>query len=114
MGTVAVSVVSKSVQGNKRVVTADVTYSSSYATGGDTLKPSDLGLQQVEEAFVHAGILDASRAATGYTPAEHGTQPVLAGTPGAPLIKVFDGTTAEVAAATNLSALTARLVFKGH
>lgn len=114
MGTVAVSVVSKSVQGNKRAVEANVTYSNSYSTGGETLHVSDLGLQQVEEAYVHAGTLDATSQNTGYTPAAHGTHVILAGTPAAPKLKVYEGTTSEVANATNLSALTARIVFKGH
>lgn len=115
MGTVSVSVVSRGATGDKLVTVADVTYSSSYATGGDTVPLASLGLQQVEAAYHQIGTLDATRQATGFTPASHGTQPVLAGTPGAPKLKVFNGSTSEVANATNLSALPAvRIEFRGH
>lgn len=41
---VAVSNITRSIQGNRRVVYADVTFDSSYPTGGESLTAANLGL----------------------------------------------------------------------
>lgn len=103
MGAVSVTVVSKGISNSQRTVDADVTFSASYSTGGDTIAPSQVGLSQIEEAHVIGGKLDPSRSAASFTPNLHGIQPVLAGTPSAPTLKAFKGSNVEVTAATNLS-----------
>ena len=116
MGACAVSIVSNGVVGGLRAVTADVTFSSSYSTGGDTISPASLGLQHVVSATLPAGTLLASQQvpSTVFTPSKHGVQPVLAGTLTAPKLQAFQGSTSEVAAATNLSTVPAlRVEFRG-
>lgn len=99
---------------NKRVVVADVTFSSSYATGGDTFALSSIGLHDLGSAWCEAGAFSAS-ASGGYTPTGSGLQVVLAGTTSAPKLKVFNGSSTEVSAATDLSAKTAvRIEFRGN
>lgn len=116
MGTVAVSVVSQDINGNERIVNADVTFSSSYATGGDTIPLGVLGLKQVDELHVQGGVMSAV-VSKRYTPNTHGIQPVFAGTNVAPLLKAIAGTAgapAEVTNATNLSTVPAvRIRFLG-
>ena len=86
---------------------ATFTLSSSYATGGDTFSPGAVGLHQVVEAF---------QVAHG-SPASAGMQVVLGGTPTAPKLRVLRradaGTVAEMPAATNLSAVTVKMVLRG-
>lgn len=116
MGAVAVTLVGYVPSGELRGVLADVTFSSSYATGGDTVSPAKLGLAEIIEAQVHTGTLasDTGRT-TAFVPNSHGIQAVLAGTRAAPKLKAFQGTTSEVANATNLSAVPAlRILFRGH
>ncbi len=43
-----VSRVTRSTFGNKRIVIADVTFDSSYPTGGESLTASDVGLRKIE------------------------------------------------------------------
>src|SRR5256885_9325763 len=47
-----VSGVKDTVWGNRRVRTRTVTFDSSYATGGEPLKPSDFNLKQIDEVIV--------------------------------------------------------------
>lgn len=116
MGAVAVSIVKQDVVNDKRVVVADVTMSSSYATGGDTVPLGSIGLHQVDEAYIHSGVQAPSQGLTSksYTPNSHGIQLVLAGTLTAPKLKAFFGSSTEAAAATNLSTVPAvRVEFRG-
>lgn len=116
MGQCSVANLSFGVAGGLRSVTADVTFSSSYATGGDTITPASLGLQHVVSATLPAGTLQASQQipSTVYTPAAHGVQAVLAGSLTAPKLKAYQGSTSEVANATNLSTVPAvRVEFRG-
>lgn len=43
----AVSIIDSVVEGNKRIVTADVTFDSSYPTGGEAVTLSTLGLNSI-------------------------------------------------------------------
>lgn len=102
-----------------RVVQADVTFSNSYATGGDTLSLGLLGLKAVFSAHAHIGttVQGTTGASGGFAPTVHGLQVVLAGTPIAPLLKVnlgAAGSPAQVASTTDLSANpSVRLEFRG-
>ena len=43
-----ISVVERTVFGNKRIVFADVDFDSSYPTGGESLQASDVGLKAID------------------------------------------------------------------
>lgn len=120
MGAVSVSNVSQAQpHGNRRSVTANVVFSSSYATGGDTITPAQVGLQVIYEVWESQGQFADSpvTAATAFTPNTHGLQVVLTGSTTAPKLKALAGaagTPAEVANATNLSTLPAVVLeFRG-
>lgn len=100
MGNLTVTVVKRNVTGGQRRVIADITYSSSYATNGDTMVAADItkllpeatgGLADVllatfeDSSLGHAAYLDRTNKK----------------------IKAWNGTT-EIANATNLSAVTVR------
>lgn len=109
MGAVAISNREDDIQDNKRVVEADVTFSASYATGGDTLSKSALGLTQIDDARV---LSLKNRKGVALTP--HGRQIVLGGTAAAPTLKLYAGSGSEVAAASNNSTVVARVRFVGY
>lgn len=121
MGAVSLANV-KSTSGvdNYRVVVADVTFSSSYATGGDTVPLGNLGLENVYSIHEHLGTLSVgvNSQSGGFTAANHGLQVQLAGTVLAPLLKVYvgaAGSAAQAASATNLSTVGAvRIEFRGQ
>lgn len=117
MGTVSIANAVPGVINHLRTVTADVTLSSSYATGGDTVALGSLGLKEVDQIVTHAGTLQTSVAVPSgtFSPNAHGTQIVLAGTPTAPKLKAYRGSTSEVTNATDLSAVPAvRVEFRGR
>lgn len=43
------------VPGNRKITTATITFDSSYATGGESVVISDLGLQRLDHLVVDAG-----------------------------------------------------------
>jgi hypothetical protein len=45
--------ITRSVFGNKRVVLADVTFDSSYPTGGESITPAVLGLSDIDAIFTN-------------------------------------------------------------
>ena len=51
MAGLTYSIVDNTVEGNKRVITADITFDASYPTGGEVVSPADLGLQSI--LFMH-------------------------------------------------------------
>jgi hypothetical protein len=117
MGQVAIANITPGVAGALRSVTADVTFSSSYATGGDTVPLGQLGLQGVVSVHVRGGVLadSAQVPSRSYAPTVHGVQVVLAGTVAAPKLKAYSGSTSEVANATNLSTTPAvNIEFRGY
>jgi len=87
------------VWGRNRVVVKTVTFDSSYATGGESLLPGDLGLSEI-----HAVLVSVQ---SGGTPTEvqynYTTRTLVA----------LRGAMVEVAAATDLSALVVRVVVIG-
>jgi hypothetical protein len=113
MGAVTVANVVQGVTGAFRTVECDVTFSTSYATGGDTLTPATFGLRQIDDVHVLA-FLTKGPTGGGKLSSAVGIQPVLAGTIAAPLLQAYYNG-AQVTAATNLSTLGAvRLEIRGH
>lgn len=85
------------VIGDHRAVIADVTFDSSYVTGGESLTQTDLGLTRTL-SFVSATV-----ATTGHTcPYDYTNSKLLA----------FNGTT-QIANTTDLSAVTTRVFAVG-
>jgi hypothetical protein len=89
------------VPGNRKFVTATVTFDSSYVTGGEAITASSLGLDRLD--FIWAVTQD------GYVPSWNGSTT-------APKIKLYwvDTTTdgaalAEVASTTDVSTVVARI-----
>jgi hypothetical protein len=86
----------QSVIDNKRVVKGRITFSSSYATGGDTLDlASEVGLNQVDKMMIDsnsAGVLN------GYGFA-------LSGTAKAPKVVIWSAALTELANGTNTAAV---------
>ncbi len=86
----------------KRSVTATVTLSASYATGGDTLAITALGLSQVDRAEqVQTGTANTAKAVR-----------VDTANPVAPKVLAFTGAVQD-AAASNQSTTVATLTFVG-
>jgi hypothetical protein len=52
------------VSGNKKVKVKKLTFSGNYATGGEALTASDVGLKKVEQVIPHGGVAAASDLAT--------------------------------------------------
>lgn len=113
MGTVAIANKNYGVHNRCKIVEADVTFSASYATGGDTLTPAALGLRHVREVLVPSHHL-VTKKAVATAASRAGKTVELAGTSAAPLLKVYDTANTEVTNATNLSTITLRLRFCGH
>ena len=109
MGALAFSNREDDIQDNRRVVECDVTFSASYATGGDTISKAALGLSQIDDAYV----LSLKNRKGGSLTA-HGKQVQLGGTPSAPTLKLYSGSGSEVANASNNSTVVARVRFLGR
>ena len=64
---VSVSAVSgaSTVFGNKRVRVYDLTFSSNYATGGETVNASDVGLKKIEHVQVSGQVAAGSTPTSG-------------------------------------------------
>lgn len=92
------SVVDSMVEGNKRVVTADVTFDNSYLTGGEPVTPAALGLSSI--LFVHAGTK------TNYM--------IQFDAAAVKLLAFISSTGLQVANAVDLSALSIRVRFVGN
>ena len=85
------------VLGDHRAVIADITFDSSYATGGESLTQTDLGLTR---SLV---LLQASPATTGHScPYDYTNAKLMA----------FNGTT-QISNATDLSSVTTRVMAIG-
>lgn len=107
MGAVSVTAVKRRQDTSVKRVDATVTFSASYATGGDTIKLGDVRLNRITDAMV------ASTKGT----ATHGVQVVLAGTDTAPKLKLLAGAVgsgAEVANATDTHLVVVKMRFLGY
>lgn len=52
------------IYGNKRVKVRDLVFSGNYATGGESVVASDVGLQTIEQVQPHGGVAAAADLAT--------------------------------------------------
>jgi len=52
MGSVSVEITHRTLWGDCEIIFGKLTMSSSYATGGDTLNPRDLGLENITHLFI--------------------------------------------------------------
>lgn len=108
MGTCTVAIKRKTgLTPTGSCVIADVTFSASYATGGDTLTRASLGLGRVSAVVVTSDVVGRSLVVN------HGANESTD-----PLVSAYQqgagaGPLTEVAAATNLSAVTFRVVAYG-
>lgn len=115
MGTVAITNKVEGVEAQYRTVEATVTFSSSYATGGETLTLTDIGMDVVREVYVFGGGDDATPSqfwdATPSSPKGYVVQ-VDASTPTAPKLQVF-GPSGEVTNGTDLHSFQPTVMFYG-
>lgn len=89
MGAATFAITGHERLGNKQVVKGDLTFSSSYATGGDSLDlAAEVGLNEVTSMLVADN-------ATGLS------FDLVATTATAPLVKAYSAAATEVANATN-------------
>lgn len=100
-----VTILDKTVMGNKRVTTADVVFDSSYPTGGESVTPAQLGLSAVHVANATISVPDD---AIGTTAAKYVVST------GKIMVYDDDDTPAEVASTADLAGLTVRLQAFGH
>lgn len=92
------SIVDRTVFGNKKVVTADVTFDSSYVTAGEPVAPASLGLASI--LFAHVGSKGANLLQYDATNKK--------------LLAYVSSTGVEVANAVDLSTVVARIMFIGQ
>lgn len=119
MGTIAVTALHQGVQDNRRVVEATVTGSDSYATGGDTIPLSTLGLNRIIAIDLPSHGRGGARtamqgAAISDAQAQTGKSVQLGGTVLIPKLKYFDTANTEVSAAADLSGVTHVIRFIGN
>lgn len=94
MGAATFDITGHEVLGNRRIVKGNLTFSSSYATGGDTLAlASEVGLKEVREMLV----------ADNTTGLSFDLDPA---SPTAPKVKAYSAAATEVANATNQATVT--------
>ena len=102
-----------STAGRFKAVEADVAFSASYATGGDTIDPKALGLRAIHEVLVPSHHIRSGKP-TEAARLQSGLSVNLGGTSTAPTLLAYDAAATQVANATNLSARTQRLRFLGY
>jgi hypothetical protein len=112
MGATTVAAKAHGRYNDKKVVEADITFSGSYATAGDTLAVAALGLDRVDEVSVPSHHL-VTRKPVATTSSQAGKSFQLGGTSTAPKLLAYDAANTEIANATNLSGVTVRLRFFG-
>lgn len=111
----AVTVANKDYGSSPRgkVVEADVTFSASYATGGDSIALTLLGLRGVREVVVPSHNI-RTRKAVADAASQAGKTVQLGGTETVPLLKLYETALTQVANATNTSTVVLRLRFIGY
>ncbi len=105
MGTMTATPLVSMAVGNKRLVTADVAGSASYATGGDTITAASLGLTQKID-FVTAESTDSV--------ADNRLFQLIAQSDGSYKMVLNTAINTEVANATNVSTITFRVLALGY
>lgn len=101
-----VSAVRRTVYGNRRIVIANITFDSSYATGGESLTASDLGLTTIDH--VSPGVSTG-----GYVTVYDHTNSKLLALYG-DNNNAADGPLIDVASTTDLSAVVVRVQVTGN
>lgn len=117
MGAVSVANRRDGVDGHGlRFVEADVTGSDDYATGGESVSLSALGLMEVEEAWVLVGAIRGLELDHGALPADNPGSSVRVDLTDrtAPLLLVYTSDGVEETATNDVSTVTFRMRFSGH
>ena len=108
----------RSVFGNKRVITADLDFDSSYPTGGEGLTPADVALNGFDLVLTSA--MSTSNTGTVNTAADLGHSPTFDYTNNKILMTYSDlngsadGPSIEVADTTNLTGVRVRALIIGY
>lgn len=96
------TIVDQGVEGNKRVVTTDITFDSSYPTGGEAVTLSSVGLMNADYAVCNVKAIGGTvNVANVYYDRANKK------------LKVYDETPAEVSNTADLSTLVAQVKFYG-
>lgn len=112
MGAVAITLMTQGVAENgKRVVEGVATFSNSYATGGDTVALTTLGLSQVDQIVIPSHRL--SGAAVSDAQAQIGSSIQLGGTVQAPKLKLYTSAGTEASNASDNSTVATVVRFIG-
>lgn len=112
MGATAVTAKVVKISGNNKTVEALVTFSASYATGGDTVSlVTDLGMTEVNSITVPSHRFDG--VAVTAAQAQTGKSVQLAGTNKVPLLKLYDTALTQVSNATDQSGVAIVIRFVG-
>ena len=108
----------QSVFGNKRVITADIDFDSSYPTGGEALTPADVGLKGFDIVLTSA--MSISNTSTVNTAADIGHSPAYDYV-NEKIIMTYsdlngsaDGPSIEVANAVDLTGVRVRALIVGY
>ena len=105
MGVMTATGLTAMAVGNKRLVTADVLGSASYATGGDTITPASLGLTQK---------IDFITAESNDSVADNRLFQLIAQADGSFKMVLNTAVNTEVANATNVSTIGFRVMALGY
>ena len=103
-----ISVVERTVFGNKRIVFADVDFDSSYPTGGESLQASDVGLKAIDflQATPKSGYIFEYDYTNEKLKALYPTKTQDAATTGANALTVDSGSTTVTSTAANGAIIT--------
>jgi hypothetical protein len=98
-------------EANKRVRVFDITFDSSYVTGGEPLTPANVGLKKIEQAIPHGlargGASDVEAVGVSY---DYTNQKLFAYETAATVDLAFK----EVTSTANLSTYDVRMTFIGY
>lgn len=112
MGATAIAAKVHGRWNDKKVVEADITFSGSYATSGDTVAVSALGMRRVDEISIPSHHL-VTHKTVATASSQAGKTIQLGGTSSAPKLLAYDAANTEIANATSLSGVTIRVRFFG-
>ena len=96
--------------GNKRVRVRDITFDSSYPTGGEPLTPADVGLKKIEQAVPHGAARNTAGTLAVDVAYDATTAKLFAYETAATVATPH----AEVGSGESLATYTVRITFIGH
>lgn len=99
-----------SADGNRRRVSFDVTFDSSYADDGESLTPANVGLKVIEDAIPHGAFIDAGNDGGVLVRYDVAEQKLVALWGNADTASVLP----EVTSTTDLSTYSGRITFRGY